>query len=49
MLDAAARKIIDPPLNALGQNLAGRGVTADGPPIEFPLCCLSVKLFIFSL
>ena len=30
MLDAAARKIIDPPLNALGQNLAGRGVTADG-------------------
>lgn len=30
MLDAAARKLIDPPLNAIGQNLAARGVTADG-------------------
>lgn len=30
MLDAAARKLIDPPLNALGQNLAARGITADG-------------------
>ena len=30
MLDASARKLIDPPLNALGQNLAARGVTADG-------------------
>ena len=29
MLDATARKLIDPPLNALGQNLAARGVTAD--------------------
>lgn len=30
MLDATARKLIDPPLNAIGQNLAARGVTADG-------------------
>ncbi|MFT7494783.1 MAG: phosphatidylglycerophosphate synthase, partial [Alteromonas macleodii] len=30
MLDAVARKLIDPPLNALGKNLAARGVTADG-------------------
>ena len=30
MLDAAARKLIDPPLNAIGKTLAGRGVTADG-------------------
>lgn len=30
MLDAAARKLIDPPLNALGKTLAARGVTADG-------------------
>ncbi|MCF2871573.1 CDP-alcohol phosphatidyltransferase family protein [Octadecabacter sp. G9-8] len=30
MLDAAARKLIDPPLNAVGRTLAARGVTADG-------------------
>ena len=30
MLDATARKLIDPPLNALGKILAARGVTADG-------------------
>lgn len=30
MLDAAARKLIDPPLNAVGQGLANRGMTADG-------------------
>ncbi|KAG1713738.1 Inner membrane protein YnjF [Nymphon striatum] len=30
MLDAAARKLIDPPLNALGKSLAARGITADG-------------------
>ncbi|WP_296418281.1 CDP-alcohol phosphatidyltransferase family protein [Pseudooctadecabacter sp.] len=30
MLDAAARKLIDPPLNAVGQGLAKRGMTADG-------------------
>ncbi len=30
MLDATARKLIDPPLNALGKTLASRGVTADG-------------------
>ncbi|MGJ8612046.1 MAG: CDP-alcohol phosphatidyltransferase family protein [Octadecabacter sp.] len=30
MLDAAARKLIDRPLNALGKTLAARGVTADG-------------------
>ncbi|AKS47769.1 Phosphatidylglycerophosphate synthase [Octadecabacter temperatus] len=30
MLDATARKLIDPPLNALGKTLAARGVTADG-------------------
>ena len=30
MLDSTARKLIDPPLNAIGQNLAARGVTADG-------------------
>lgn len=30
MLDASARKLIDPPLNALGQTLAARGMTADG-------------------
>lgn len=29
MLDASARKLIDPPLNALGQSLAARGMTAD--------------------
>ena len=29
MLDATARKLIDPPLNALGKTLAARGVTAD--------------------
>lgn len=30
MLDATARKLIDPPLNAIGRTLASRGVTADG-------------------
>lgn len=30
MLDAAARKLIDPPLNRLGGVLAARGVTANG-------------------
>ena len=30
MLDAAARRLIDPPLNALGHSLAARGATADG-------------------
>ncbi|MDE0968363.1 MAG: CDP-alcohol phosphatidyltransferase family protein [Octadecabacter sp.] len=30
MLDNAARKLINPPLNALGKYLAARGVTADG-------------------
>jgi len=30
MLDATARKLIDPPLNAVGQSLAARGMTADG-------------------
>lgn len=29
MFDAAARRIIDPPLNALGQRLAARGISAD--------------------
>lgn len=29
MLDATARKLIDPPLNALGARMAARGVTAD--------------------
>lgn len=29
MLDAAARKLIDPPLNALGQRIAQRGFSAD--------------------
>lgn len=29
MLDSAARKLIDPPLNALGKRLAARGVTAN--------------------
>jgi phosphatidylglycerophosphate synthase len=30
MLDARLRKLIDPPLDALGQRLAQRGVSADG-------------------
>lgn len=30
MLDSAARKIIDPPLNAIGAALAARGMTANG-------------------
>jgi phosphatidylglycerophosphate synthase len=30
MLDAAARRLIDPPLNQAGRRLAGLGVTADG-------------------
>lgn len=30
MLDAAARRLIDPPLNRLGRALARRGATADG-------------------
>ncbi|SLN32343.1 CDP-alcohol phosphatidyltransferase family protein [Pseudooctadecabacter jejudonensis] len=30
MLDSAARKLIDPPLNAIGASLAARGMTADG-------------------
>ena len=30
MLDATARKLIDPPLNTVGKMLASRGVTADG-------------------
>ena len=30
MLDATARRLIDPPLNAAGRALATRGVTADG-------------------
>ena len=29
MLDAAMRKLIDPPLNRLGQEAAKRGITAD--------------------
>lgn len=29
MLDASVRTLIDPPLNALGQSLAARGLTAD--------------------
>ncbi len=29
MLDAAARRVIDPPLNALGRRLAARGISAD--------------------
>lgn len=29
MLDAAARKLIDPPLNALGRRMAAQGITAD--------------------
>jgi phosphatidylglycerophosphate synthase len=29
MLDAAARRLIDPPLNRVGRGLAARGVTAD--------------------
>ena len=29
MLDAAARKLIDPPLNRMGQGLAARGIGAD--------------------
>ncbi|MBT8410968.1 MAG: CDP-alcohol phosphatidyltransferase family protein [Octadecabacter sp.] len=29
MLDAAARKLIDPPLNALGARMAARGITAN--------------------
>jgi len=33
MLDATARKLIDPPLNALGKTLAARGITADGVTI----------------
>ncbi|WP_371153549.1 CDP-alcohol phosphatidyltransferase family protein [Jannaschia sp. 2305UL9-9] len=30
MLDAAARRLIDPPLNAVGRRLAARGITANG-------------------
>ena len=30
MLDAAARKLIDPPLNKIGLGMAKRGMTADG-------------------
>ena len=30
MLDATARKLIDPSLNAVGKMLASRGMTADG-------------------
>lgn len=30
MLDSTARKLIDPPLNAIGKALAVRGMTADG-------------------
>ena len=30
MLDAAARKLIDPPLNALGRSIAAQGITANG-------------------
>lgn len=33
MLDATARKLIDPPLNAVGRVLAARGVSADGVTI----------------
>lgn len=29
MFDAAARKLIDPPLNAIGQGLSARGITAN--------------------
>ncbi|MFQ6551433.1 CDP-alcohol phosphatidyltransferase family protein [Aestuariibius insulae] len=29
MLDAAARKLIDPPLNALGRSIAGQGISAN--------------------
>lgn len=29
MLDTAARKLIDPPLNALGRRIAARGISAD--------------------
>ena len=30
MLDAAARRLIDPPIDAMGRTLAGAGVTANG-------------------
>ena len=41
MLDSTVRKLIDPPLNALGRNLAARGVTADG----VTLAGLAIGLF----
>lgn len=33
MIDAQVRRLIDPPLNALGRGLAGRGITANGVTI----------------
>jgi len=46
MLDAAARTLIDSPLNALGQRLAARGVTADSVTLAGLALGLIAALFI---
>lgn len=50
MLDATARKLIDPPLNVLGRQLAARGVTADGVTLTgLGLGIFSAVLIAFGL
>jgi len=49
MLDAAARKIIDPPLNTLGRGLAARGVSADAVTIAgLGLGLIAALLIVFG-
>ncbi|PVA07626.1 CDP-alcohol phosphatidyltransferase family protein [Thalassorhabdomicrobium marinisediminis] len=46
MLDAAARKLIDPPLNAMGVALAARGLSADAVTLIGLVLGLTSALFI---
>lgn len=46
MLDAAARKLIDPPLNAIGQRLAAKGLSADAITLGGLICGLVAAVCI---
>lgn len=48
MLDATARRLIDPPLNAAGRSLAARGVTADAVTLSGLVVGLLAAVMIAS-
>ena len=48
MLDATARRLIDPPLNAAGRALAARGLTADGVTLAGLVIGLTSALAIWA-